>query len=184
MESIEKIDLNKYKLIIDTIYDATDPAILGSQLTHLLVTIMGVKGASIFVVNPNNEELEILATEGLSIGYVNKGPILVDKSIKLSSNLKPVIIQDTENTDQLLQYPEKARNEGVRAIVSLPVNLKGKIVGALRLYNAEPWQVTEQELTCLELIARHIGMVLRYFRLASAVKCTTDTLKEIHPIWL
>ena len=39
---MEKIDLNKYKLIIDTIYDATDPAILGSQLTHLLVTIMGV----------------------------------------------------------------------------------------------------------------------------------------------
>ena len=97
-----------FSTISQPIFDATDPTILGSQLTHLLVTIMGIKGASIFVVNPVAEELELLATEGLSIKYVNKGPILVDQSIKLSSNLRPVIIADTEESDQL-QYPEKAK---------------------------------------------------------------------------
>jgi len=44
---------------VDTIFDATDPIILGSQLTHMLVTLLGIKGASIFVVNPVAEELEI-----------------------------------------------------------------------------------------------------------------------------
>ena len=79
MKYVQKLDLEKYKLIVDIIFDATDPTILGSQLAHLLVTVIGVKGASIFVVNPVAEELELLPTEGLSIEYVNKGHILVDR---------------------------------------------------------------------------------------------------------
>jgi signal transduction protein with GAF and PtsI domain len=183
MQNEQKLDFEKYKLIVDTVFDATDPTILGSQLTHLLVTLLGIKGATIFVVNPVAEELEILATEGLSIEYVNKGPILVDQSIKLSSNLRPVIIADTEDSDQL-QYPEKAKKEGVRAIVSIPINLREKIIGALRIYHSEPWEITDQELSYLELMTRHIGMALRYFRLASVIQGTKDIMKEIHPIWL
>lgn len=178
-----KIGLDIYKMIVDTVFDATNPTIMGSQVTHLLVSAMDVKGASIFVVNPKAEELEILATEGLSIAYVNKGPILVDKSIKLSSNLKPVIITDTRNSDRL-QYPEKAEKEGIRSIVSLPVNLRGKIIGALRIYHADPWEITDRELSYLGLLTKDIGMALRYFRLSSVVQCTRDTLDEIHPIWL
>jgi len=183
MHNEAKIDLEKFKLIVDIIFDATNPTIMGSQLTNLLVTTMGVKGASILVVNPAAGELEILATEGLSPGYVNKGPILVDKSIKLVSNLKPVIIPETEGSDQL-QYPEKAKEEGVRSIVSIPINLRGKIIGSLRVYHSSPWKITDLELTCLELLTRYIGMALRYFRLASVIECTKDTMEEIHPIWL
>lgn len=183
MSSDDKIGLERYKLIMETVFDATNPTILGSQVTHLLVSTMGVKGASIFVVNPGTESLEILATEGLSIAYRNKGPILVDKSLKLQSNLKPVIIADTKGSERL-QYPEKAAKEGVRSIVSLPVNLRGKIIGALRIYHSEPWEVSELELSYLRLLTLNIGMALRYFRLSTVVQCTKDTLDEIHPIWL
>ena len=183
MSTDPKINLESYKLIVETAFDANNPTILGSQVTQLLVTTMGVKGASIFVVNPRTESLEILATEGLSIGYMNKGPILVDKSIKLSSNLKPVIIPDTDTSDRL-QYPEKAKSEGIRSIVSLPVNLRGKIIGALRIYHSEPWEVSDLELSYLRLLTLNIGMTLRYFRLSAVVQSTKDTLDEIHPIWL
>ena len=183
MSSDHKIDLEKYKLIVETVFDANNPTILGSQVTLLLVSTMGVKGASIFVVNPGTESLEILATEGLSIGYVNKGPILVDKSIKLLPNFKPVIITDTKGSDRL-QYPEKAEKEGIRSIVSLPINLREKIIGALRIYHSEPWEVSKLELSYLRLLTLNIGMALRYFRLSAVVQCTKDTLDELHPIWL
>lgn len=183
MSHEHKLDLDRYKLIVETVYDTNNPAIMGSQVTYLLVSSMGVKGASIFVVNPGTETLENLASEGLSVDYINKGPILVDKSIKLASNLKPVIIPDTETSDQL-QYPEKARKEGIRSIVSLPVNLRGKIIGALRIYHSEPWEVSENDLAFLRLLTLNIGMALRYFRLSSVVQSTKDILDEIHPIWL
>jgi len=183
MSDNDKIGLEEYKLILETAFEANDPIVLGSQLANLLVTTMGIKGASILVINPKTDELEILATEGLSISYVNKGPILVDKSIKLESNLTPVIIPDIKKT-KLLQYPEKAENEGIRSIVSLPVNLRGKIIGAMRIYHSEPWDLSERELSYLKLLAISLGMALKYFRLSAVIRSTKDMLDAIHPIWL
>ncbi len=183
MSKEDKFDLAHFKLIVDTVFDATEPTLMGSRFTQLLVSTLGVKGATIFVVNPGKEELEILATEGLSIEYRNKGPILTDQSIRLAPNQKPVIIEDTNSSDQL-QYPEKAEKEGIRSIISLPVNLRGKIIGALRVYHSEPWQVSEQDLIYMDLLTRYIGMALRYFRLSVAVQCARDTLDDIHSIWL
>ena len=183
MSQDHKFDLVHFKLIVDTVFDANNPTLMGTQFTQLLVSALGVKGASIFVVNPKSDALEILATEGLSIDYLNKGPILTDQSIKLAPNLKSVIIEDTTKST-LLQYPEKAEQEGIRSIVSLPVNLKGKIIGALRVYHKDPWKVSDQDLTYLNLLTRYLGMALRYFRLAAVVQCTKDGLDDIHPIWL
>ncbi len=183
MSSNFKIGLEEYKLILETAFEANNPIILGSQVTNLIVTTMEVKGASIFIVNPKTEELEILANEGLSMSYVNKGPILVDKSIKLASNLKPVIIPDIKNSN-LLQYPEKAEREGIRAIISLPLNIRGKIIGAMRIYHSEPWNISEEELSYLKLLTKSLAMELRYFRLSAVIQSTRDMLDEIHPIWL
>ncbi len=183
MSSNYKIGLEEYRLILETAFEANNPIILGSQVTNLIVTTMEVKGASIFIVNPKTEELEILATEGLSMSYVNKGPILVDKSIKLASNLKPVIITDIKNGD-LLQYPEKAEREGIRAIISLPINIRGKIIGAMRIYHSEPWDISEEELSYLKLLTKSLGMELKYFRLSAVIQSTREMLDEIHPIWL
>ena len=179
----DKIDLEKYKIILETGFDAAAAGIMGTQVTQLLATLMEVKGATIFVVNPKTEELEILSTQGLSLNYVNKGPILVDKSIRLASNREPMIIEETKQS-KVLQYPEKAEAEGIRSIVSFPVNLGGKIIGALRIYHSEPWHVSEQEKIYLSLLARSIGMALKIFRLSSAVQCTRELFNEIHPVWL
>ena len=60
MSTDYKIDLETYKIIVETVFDATNPAIMGSQTTHLLVSTMAVKGASIFVVNPATESWRFL----------------------------------------------------------------------------------------------------------------------------
>lgn len=181
--SENKLELEHYKMIVDAVFDMNNPTLMASRTTQLLVSAMGVKGATIFAVNPRKEALEVMATEGLSIEYINKGPILTDQSIRLAPNLKSVIIEDTQTSDEL-QYPDKAEQEGIRSIVSLPVKLRGKIIGALRIYHSEPWQVSAQDLDYLNLLTRYIGMALRYFRLATVIQCTMDTFDDIHPVWL
>ncbi len=178
-----KIDLDTYKFIIETIIKSDDLTIMGSQLTKLLIGATGVKGVTLFILNTEKEELEILATEGLSPSYVNKGPILVDQSIKLESNLTPLVIKDIQKSD-ILQYPEKAQEEGIRAIVSLPINTRGKVIGALRMYHSEVWNPSGEELSFLQVLTYNIGMALMYFRLSNAVQDIKDTVNEIHPIWL
>lgn len=178
-----KIDLDTYKLIIETLTTAGDLTVMGSQLTSLLIGATGAKGATLFILNTKKEELEILATEGLSSNYINKGPILVDQSIKHESNQNPVIIKDIQNSD-MLQYPEKAIDEGIRSIVSLPINIRGKVIGALRIYHSTVLKLSEEDLCFLQVLTHHVGMALMYFRLSTTVLEIKESVNEIHPIWL
>ena len=82
------------------------------------------------------------------------------------------------------QYPEKAKQEGIRAIVSLPINVKGKTIGALRLYHSEVWTITPLEKSLLESLALNLGMALKYFRLITTVESIRETLADVHPVWL
>ena len=178
-----KIDLETFKIIIDTVFDAKTPEALGSQVTRLITAGMEIKGCALFIVNPAREELEILATEGLSAGYRKKGPIIVDKSIRLAPNREPVIIENTL-TSKKLQYQDKAIKEGIGAIVSLPVQSDGRLIGALRLYHFDTWAVSDEDLAYLQVLAKTLAMALKYFRLSAAVNATKEIMDEIHPVWL
>lgn len=183
MADTNKIDIEVYRFIIETLTSSDNAESMAAQVIQLLISAMGIKGASIFILNPAAGELEILATEGLSVDYVNKGPILVDQSIQLPSNRETVIISDVKGSDQL-QYPDKAETEGIRSIISLPMKLRGKTIGALRLYGGEVWTVTPRDRHLMESLAMNLTMALRYFRVATTLVEVRDTLGEIHPVWL
>ena len=183
MADKNKIDLDIFKLVFEVITQSDNVHTMSNQLTQILVGGLGIMGATIFVLNPELEELEMLASSGLSINYINKGPILVDKSIKLPQNREPVIINDITTGDRL-QYPEKAEAEGIRAIVSLPITQRGKIVGALRLYHSAVWNISETDIDYLQVLAQNIGIALMYFRLANALRDVKETVNDIHAVWL
>lgn len=183
MAKASKINLEIYRLFVQTISTSNLLDEMADKLTQLLVGSLGIKGASLFILNPELEELELLASSGLSIDYVQKGPVLVDRSIKIGSNREPVIIQDTETSDKL-QYPEKAKQEGVRAIVAYPIIVRGKIIGSLRLYHSEQWQLTDEDIRFVEALSQTIGLALLCFRLANVVSDVKETVNDIHPVWL
>jgi GAF domain-containing protein len=183
MAQDNKISLELYQLFVRTISGSNHLEEMADQLTQLLVGSLGIKGASIFILNPELEALELVSSTGLSLEYINKGPILVDESIRFESNREPVIIEDTATSDRL-QYPEKAKQEGVRAIVSYPIVVRGKIIGSLRLYHSEQWQISTDDVRFVEALSQTMGLALLCYRLASAVGNVKDTVNDIHPIWL
>lgn len=177
------INLEIYKLLVHTISEAEELALMANQLTQIMVGALGIKGAAVYILDPEREELELLASAGLSIDYVHKGPILVDKSIKIASNREPVVISDTETSDKL-QYPDKARDEGVRAIISHPIIMRGKIIGSLRLYHSVQWELSPEEMAFVEVLSQNIAVALMYFRVANAILNVKETVNDIHPVWL
>jgi transcriptional regulator with GAF, ATPase, and Fis domain len=183
MSEQNKINVDVYKLFVQTIVEVNSIELMANKLTQLLVGALGLRGATVFVLDPDKESLEILASAGLSNDYIQKGPVLVDKSIRLGPNREPVIIGDVLTSDKL-QYPEDAKREGIGAIVSYPIKMRSKIIGALRLYHSEKWDISENDLHFVEALAMNIGAALMYFRLATAVKSVKDTVGDIHPIWL
>jgi signal transduction protein with GAF and PtsI domain len=182
MGSAEKIDVEVFKAVTRAIAQSDNLEIMTSHLTQLLVGALEIKGCSIFALNPENGELELLTGFGLSIGYLNKGPIFSNKSIGAIKKGKPVIIPDVNNTDRL-QYPKEAKEEGIGAIVSVPIKFYGKNIGALRLYHHEQWDISERDIDSLLVLAENIGLAMIYTRLLNAVKEVKNTVNEVHSIW-
>jgi transcriptional regulator with GAF, ATPase, and Fis domain len=183
MESKEVIDIDIFKAVTRAIAQSDNLEIMAAHLTQLLVGMLDIKGSSIFALNPESSELEVLASFGLSIDYMNKGPLMIKKSIRSTTKGVPTIIRDVEKTDQL-QYPREAHNEGIGSIISLPIMFYGRVIGELRLYHRQPWDISEKDVDSLELLAENIGLAMMYTRLLNALQEVKETVNEVHSVWL
>lgn len=176
----EKIDIDLFKVVMRTMAQSDNLEIMSNHLAQLMVAALEIKGCTIFALNPESEELEILASFGLSVGYMNKGPVILDKSADTLAG-KPIIIRDINKTDRL-QYQEDAKNEGICAIVSVPINLYGKVIGALRLYHHELWDISEKDVDSLLVLAENIGIAMTYTRVLKVFKTIKYTVDSVHSV--
>ena len=183
MASEDKIDIDIFKLWTHVIAKSNGLDETSSQLAQLLVSTLGIKGSTIFVLNHKTEELEALTSFGLSINYVNKGPVMSYESIGWSSEKEPVVINDVTKTD-LLQYPEDAKKEGISAIINIPIKFRGNIIGALRLYHHDIWEISDRDVDSLNKIAEIYGVALMHTRVENALQAINNTVKDVHSIWL
>ena len=183
MAAEDKIDIDLFKVVFRAMAQSDNLEIMANHLTQLLVAVLEIKGCRIFALNPETEELESLASIGLSTKYLQKGPVLSAKSIAETSRGKPVIIRDVNNTDGL-QYPEDAKKEGIGAIVSVPINFFGTVIGALRLYHHDVWDISDKDVDSLLVLAQNIGLAMTYTRVLKALKTIRYTIDDIRGIWM
>ena len=183
MSAQEKIDIDLFKVVFRAIAQSDNLEIMANHLTQLLVAALEIKGCTIFALNPESNELEDLASFGLSMSYLEKGPVLTDKSISDTFKGKPIVIPDINTTDRL-QYPQDAKAEGIGAIVSVPIKLYGRVIGALRLYQHDVWDISDRDVDSLLVLSENIGLAMTYTRLLNALKTIRYTVDDIHSIWL
>ncbi len=183
MSDKEKIDIDLFKVVFRAMAQSDNLEVMANHLAQLLIAALDIKGCTIFALNPESDELEVLSSFGLSVNYIHKGPILSDKSIADTFNGKPIVIRDVNNSD-LLQYPEDAKNEGIGAIVSVPINFYGRVIGALRLYHHQQWDISEKDVHSLLVLSESIGWGMSYSRVLKALKTVRFAIDDINGVWM
>jgi len=182
MPTEEKIDIDLFKVVFKAMAQSDNLEIMANHLAQLLVAALEMKGCTIFAINPETDELEVLASFGLSMSYVHKGPIIKKKSIWATIKGEPIVIRDINKTDRL-QYPDDARKEGIGAIVSIPIKFYDKVIGDLRLYHHDVWDISERDVDSLSVLARNIGLAMTYTRMLKAVKKIRYTIDDVESLW-
>lgn len=177
MHDSDRIDIHILKAVTGAVATSGDPGVMAGTLTQLLTGTLAIQGCTIFALNPEGGELEVLASFGLSVNYVAKGPVLSGTSIAATLRGEPVVIADVTESDQL-QYPEQARSEGIRSIISVPIAVSGENIGALRLYHHEVWHVSDHDLESLLLVAEIVGLALRYAQMSRALDAIRSALGQ------
>jgi CheY-like chemotaxis protein len=152
-----------------------------SLLAKGVVRIMGVKGSTVSLLGKFQAELHIMASEGLSSRYLEKGPIDLVKSIG-DTVLKGehVLIEDASG-DSRVQYPEEARKEGIVSILSIPMKVRGRVMGALRLYTSEPRVFSPEEIQFLFGLAEQGALAVQRARSYEEAQLEYESLRE--SIW-
>jgi hypothetical protein len=51
------------------------------------------------------------------------------------------------------------------------------------LYHHAQWDISEQDIDSLLVLAENIGLAMMYTRLLNALKEVKDTVNEVHSIW-
>jgi YesN/AraC family two-component response regulator len=143
-----------------------------------VVKVMKVKGSSLSLLDTKREKLRIFASDGLSRNYVDKGPL--DSSKSIGSTVlegKHAWIEDA-TTDLRIQYPEEARREQIASILSVPLMVRNKVIGALRVYTSERREFTDEEVKFLYGFAEQVALAIENARSYEDVKDEYEALRD------
>jgi len=159
---------------ISTIQDPEEIVLITVEgVTHAL----NIKGCSLFLFSEKIDELKLAGYYGLSDEYIDKGPISALKSIALSiQDRQPVAIFDVTD-DPRIQYSEAAEKEGIASILSAPIIIGDQLIGYLRVYTAEPWEFTLNDVNFVQAVAQVVGMALEMCRINKGLRESIDILK-------
>jgi GAF domain-containing protein len=169
MKENEYTYLSAFIHITIAILSSVDIQEVLQQIVRKTCEITGSKGCTLMLLDEMGERLEVKSSYGLSDQYIRKGPLSAESSLSDTLKGKPIIIEDTAR-DPRVQYPHEAKREGIASIVSVPVFLKGRVIGALRLYTSVPCRFTEDDIDFLSAIAMQSGLAIEHLKEYEHVK--------------
>jgi GAF domain-containing protein len=151
----------------------------------ILITVEGVKhalnvkGCTLFLFSPRSKELKLAGSYGLSNEYLDKGPVSALHSIASSlQDIQPVAIYDVAD-DPRLQYPEAAKKEDIASILAVPIVIGERLIGSMRVYTADHWEFTLNDVNFVQAVAQIVGMALEMCRVTKGLKDSIDILKTM-----
>jgi signal transduction protein with GAF and PtsI domain len=140
-----------------------------SLLVKTATTALDIKAAAVRLLDEKRQRMELVASYGLSDRYINKGPVGTDKSITEAMMGKAVSIYDVAS-DTRATYPQEAAEEGIKSILSVPINLKGNVIGVMRIYTSEPRDYSDDEITFISSLAEQAALAMENARLYQKLK--------------
>ena len=143
---------------------------LNSVLTRtvrLVSEVIGVKGASIRLVDEERDELRFVAVHGLSQAYLSSAPLRLSRAAIDLAAMKNGHEQVLDlRGDQRVQFPDVLAAEGIVSVLSVPMRYKGQAIGVLRAYTGEPRHFSEDEIELIAAVASQSAAAIVNTRLA------------------
>ena len=149
-------------------------------ITESATSALEAKACAIFLVDKVNKRLKIGSYHGLSQSYLDKGPLDTEKSIVETLNGRWVMVPDATR-DERIQYPQEAGEEGIATILSVPMAIRGAVIGVLRIYTSEPRQFSDIENEFISGLSEIGSVAIENARMYSHLKQDHEKLiSDVH----
>lgn len=163
----------RYLSSFQEISNAINSTLNINKVLELVVTkitqVMGVLGTTVRLLDTKSNTLYLAQAYGLSERFLKKGPVDAAKSIAENMAGRIVVIEDVY-TDPRIQYRSEVIEEGIRKILSIPLQVRGKVIGVLRILTGERPPFHDLEIQFAAAIAQQCAMAIENARMYQRVK--------------
>lgn len=156
---VRKFYFKQFMAISDAISTYEDLNLLVQHLAEGTTLTFGAKGCSFMVLDEREKQLFPLGSFGISERYLEKGPLFVNEKWSAFVTGKPEIIHDLANNPNV-QYPRSAEEEGIVAMLTVPILSRASVIGLIRIYFEEPKYVHEEDVDSLVVLGKLLGMAI------------------------
>jgi GAF domain-containing protein len=161
-----------------------------NRILDALCSGLGYKGATLRMLDLEGQRLALTASAGVSARYLAKGEVdlphsPIDRLVFAGQNVAFANLA----TEAGMQYPAEALDEGLIAVLAVPIRVGNRVVGVLRAYYGEPHSFGGEEQTFLsgvaDLVARSLAATQRHRAFAAIARrvngslVAQDVLKEL-----
>ena len=172
--------LKEFKAISRAISTYEDLNILINHFVEGICRAFKVKGAVIMLFDEVEEQLFTVSSYGLSEGYLKKGPVFLNDQDCAFHQGEPVFVQDLES-DPRVQYPEAAKAENIRALLSFPIKNRGAVVGLLRIYHSESIVLHPDDVDSITILVLHLGLLIENTGLRNFLQQVCGAMASLPP---
>jgi sigma-B regulation protein RsbU (phosphoserine phosphatase) len=157
-----------------------DPDAVLDNIVRTMAEVMHAKACSLRLLNPSGDELVMKAAFGLSPLYLKKGPVIVAENPNDQAALRgEVITIDDMRTDPNVRYREEAGREGLVSNLAVGLIAKGKPLGTLHIYTAEPHTFTPEEVRLFRSVADQAAVTVASARLVEELVAVRQQQREL-----
>jgi GAF domain-containing protein len=140
------------------------------ELLHLFVTMtastMGYKICTVMLVDESKGELVIKATQADSKEYKKKPNLKIGESVagRAVAEQRIMTLMDVQQAPEY-NFPDIAVRAGVRSLASIPLLVKGAIIGTLNCYTEKLHNFSKEELAILQALASQAALAIEHAKL-------------------
>ncbi len=170
---------------IESLVEVSRTIVSGRYLEEILqlisVTVMELMDSrmcSIMMLDEGEKTLVTKAIQGLSLDHLKSPNMNVEGSIsgRAVKEGKPVFVSDVRE-EKDYAYPELARREGLCSMLSVPMTVRGRVLGVINIYSSERRYFAEGELRILQGVANQAAVAMENTKLIEETAAMRETLE-------
>jgi signal transduction protein with GAF and PtsI domain len=153
------------------------------DILKLIVTvtaeIMDSKICSLMLIDEKAGKLVLKATQSMSELYNQKPSLKIGQGIagKVARENKPLAVFDISEEPEYVSK-DIAAKVGLQSLLSVPLSVKGKVIGVLNNYTSQPHRFTKYEIDIMTTVASQAAIVIENAELMLKTKTIQDELES------
>lgn len=146
-------------------------------IVEMAARMLDAKTCSLMLIDEATGELAIAASQSAGAAYLNRPRLKVGDGItgQVAREGKLIAVPDVLEDPRFLAK-DMAEQEGLRALLSVPLTVRDKVIGVFNCYKAKPHHFTDAEVKLLTTLANQTALAIEN----STLVVRSAVIREMH----